>query len=294
MQLLPPNSDITQPDATVATVQAVQGNRWRCWSRPKRTAFSISTAVIFALFLFALGEFFSVRGVVHMLTSRIFLGLACVACITLIVMFATLARWNKVGTVILIFLVILCGLVLDRVFPMPHAAAPVIPNPIPTPAAAPDKPAEKPRPREETSPPRVAHKTNPAELRTFIAQGRILRRALDKLLNQYKDDIIKDQRMEMDHPPPIPGELQKTEMKSLQHTFKDEYYANVLDYRTKALARLGRVQGEQMADYAYQKEAGLPAWRSVMDPNLGETYFFVDQINEELGHILDDLEKLPQ
>jgi hypothetical protein len=95
----------------------------------KAFAFVVSAGIIVAGFTWASSQFFQIRGVQHMLTSRIFLGLT--------VLFALLGVWgiawvffySKRYYIIAAALVLLivAGWALDRAFPMPAPSSPANP-----------------------------------------------------------------------------------------------------------------------------------------------------------------------
>jgi hypothetical protein len=98
-------------------------SRWQVFmSKPvnRTVAVILSGSVLLAIFIFAFGEFFSVRGVRHMLTSRLFLGVAALSAWLLsLLVFRTFlrpAKWIIWGSLCAIAIV---AFKLDRVFPMP-------------------------------------------------------------------------------------------------------------------------------------------------------------------------------
>ncbi len=110
MELLPPKSEIAP-------------SRWQTFmSKPNNRAVvsTISGATLFGLFLWSISEFFSVRGVVHMLTSRIFLGVACVTAWLLLVLIGRIFGWSKLSILLCATVLIIAALVLDSMFPMPN------------------------------------------------------------------------------------------------------------------------------------------------------------------------------
>jgi hypothetical protein len=84
----------------------------------------LSGGFVCSVLMFALGQFFQIRGVQHMLTSRIFLGIAWL-CATLllwgIVRALSLARWLWIAIIGGIVL-LMAAIVLDHAFPMSNSA----------------------------------------------------------------------------------------------------------------------------------------------------------------------------
>src|SRR5258708_531715 len=97
-------------------------SRWQVsMSKPINRAIvgALSGGVLLAIFFFTFGEFFSVRGVRHMLTSRLFLGVAALSAwlLSLLVFrtFVRPAKWFTWGSLCAIAIV---ALTLDHIFPM--------------------------------------------------------------------------------------------------------------------------------------------------------------------------------
>jgi len=89
-------------------------------SMQKKIGFFFSGAVLLAIFMWGVSEFFSRRGVVHMLTSRLFLGVAAFSAWLLLLLifraFFRPAKWFIWGSVCAIAI---AALALDHAFPMP-------------------------------------------------------------------------------------------------------------------------------------------------------------------------------
>jgi len=113
MELLPPGSS----DASISNDRRT---RWSRLSSTKRVGVGLSSAVLLAFFLFALNEFFSVRGVVNMLLSRLFLVLFVVTGSLLLLICWTVFAWKKSVAVVLFLLLLISAITLDRVIPMPQ------------------------------------------------------------------------------------------------------------------------------------------------------------------------------
>jgi hypothetical protein len=94
----------------------------------KGIVYLLSGGFVCSALMFALGQFFQIRGVQHMLTSRIFLGIAwfCASILLFGIVRATnLTRWIAIiGVVILLAAAIL----LDRAFPMSKTITPPLPE----------------------------------------------------------------------------------------------------------------------------------------------------------------------
>jgi hypothetical protein len=119
-ELLPPGSNgITPFNSPTSTVRTA----W-LHSTPmqKAAVFLLSGGFVCSVLMFALGQFFQIRGVQHMLTSRIFLGIAWICAFLLLWGIGrTLApaRWLLIAVIGGIVLLI-AAIVLDHVFPMPN------------------------------------------------------------------------------------------------------------------------------------------------------------------------------
>src|ERR1035441_1293318 len=86
----------------------------------RAAAYFISSATVLALLLWALSEFFSIRGVISMLTSRFFLVLAALCTWLLCRIWGKMFRFgnSRIFAVACPLGILLLGLVLDRVYPM--------------------------------------------------------------------------------------------------------------------------------------------------------------------------------
>jgi hypothetical protein len=121
--ILPPDSSGVAPTGTAATTL------YAAWQRAtpiqKGFVFLLSGGFVCSVLMFALGQFFQIRGVQHVLTSRIFLGIAWICASVLflgITRASGLLRW-KMTSIAGSSLLLLGCFALDRAFPMPKAAA---------------------------------------------------------------------------------------------------------------------------------------------------------------------------
>ena len=116
-EILPPESDNLAIPARAGTISAV----WQRSTQTQKSAlFLLSGSFIVSVFMFALGQFFQIRGVQHLLTSRIFLGIAGLSAALLvwaILWTARPNRWMRLGLTGTILITIAC-IALDRKFPM--------------------------------------------------------------------------------------------------------------------------------------------------------------------------------
>jgi hypothetical protein len=120
-EILPPESS----ELSTSRGSLASRSTWQEATRfEKGVAVCLSAGFLFSVFMFALGQFFQVRGVQNMLTSRIFLVVAW-TCATLLLWGlgrALISRWVIVGCVGTIIL-LAATIALDYVFPMPRSLA---------------------------------------------------------------------------------------------------------------------------------------------------------------------------
>lgn len=94
--------------------------------RQKQVAIAVSGAILFTIFLWAISQFFQVRGVIHLMTSRIFLGIAWLmaALFVLGTLRAAGTKGWKLRGVFLALLLLAAAIAMDRLYPMPKPAQP--------------------------------------------------------------------------------------------------------------------------------------------------------------------------
>ena len=117
-ETLPPEaSGITSANSVPISLR----DKWSRASRAEKvfTVF-ISGSATLTLFTFFIGQFFSIRGVKHMLTSRIFLFGACLILIAAIWGWSWLFRYGQRWfiTIVAALILLLVAVALDRAFPM--------------------------------------------------------------------------------------------------------------------------------------------------------------------------------
>lgn len=125
-----------EPNLELVSRSEITTSRWQTFmSKPvnRGVVFTVSGVTLLGVFLWAISEFFSIRGVVHMLTSRIFLGIACVTAWLLCALLRRLAQWPKGFVIVSGIVLIVAAVVLDRAFPMSRKAQGSIPLPGPVP-----------------------------------------------------------------------------------------------------------------------------------------------------------------
>jgi hypothetical protein len=141
--------------------------KWETTTSPtgKVVAYIASAGFVIAGFTWASSQFFQIRGVQHMLTSRIFLALTIVFVLLGIWGVAWAFFYDRRYVIVAVagVLLIVAGTALDRAFPMPKAVETKTPyptvafTPTPTPSTSQPAPVQTTTPKQPSIPHPPAH-----------------------------------------------------------------------------------------------------------------------------------------
>jgi hypothetical protein len=172
-EILPPEPDagaVVPSHSSTATLRAA----WQV-ATPAQKVFVgvLSAGFVCSILMFSISQFFQIRGVQHLLTSRIFLGIAWISSTILtwaIVRVLVPSKW-KLKTIVLALVLLLAAIALDRAFPMPKSAIAIPPREQPSNSQAAvvisPSPQPQPKPAKESTPSPV-----PMPLHVYDLTGR--------------------------------------------------------------------------------------------------------------------------
>jgi len=129
---------------------------------------------------------------------------------------------------------------------------------------------------------------NPSDLPNFIAIGKLHEERLRNLIQEY-DQFIRGLKTTGQDPSSM---LWKVRNDQLHKSFMQEYYKDLLAYRTAALARLGRTTGNNLATWAYKQQAEIRLNAGPGDTLVGFTRPNLQAILSELSRLINDLQAL--
>jgi hypothetical protein len=111
-------------------------DKWERSGTPEKVfTVCLSSSALLTLFTFCIGQFFQIRGVQHMLTSRIFLAGACLILVAGLWGYCWIWQYTRRWyiTIVGVLFLTLAAYLLDRAYPMPTSATPpLVSTPLPS------------------------------------------------------------------------------------------------------------------------------------------------------------------